>query len=436
VPGRGRAGCRGTPPAAPGTTGGFPGATLASRPTVGAAAERIGDGVPDLDAAIVGRVSSGAFRIPPYPAVAMKLEELLPGGDFGLADVARLIASDQALTADVLRCANSALYARGTPAVTVPQALTRVGAAEVRRLALASGLGAQARGAGALASLRRRAWLESLAAALVSQELALANGLDPEVGFVCGLLHDFGKVIAVACVEDIAAAGGARPLPQPYWLEVVDRYHVELGIAMAGRWELPPVVSDAVALHHAEDIRGAAQPAMVEAVMAADEVVRLLGERVRVGPADLEEVPLLGPAARQRVAAALGALPGFVAAFEGEASAGSAPSSLIEAARPGTGMGKPTPLECPAAGGLGTARREYRAVCITETNLVLHGREALPEHVLLRLEVASRPALACWGTVKLGWPEGGGRTALVSPFALDEQAHQTWRQLVASAPGA
>jgi len=127
----------------------------------------------------------------------MKLEGLLRGNDFGLADVARLISSDQVLTADVLRCANSALFSRGTPAVTVQQALSRVGAAEVRRLALAPGLGAQARGAGSLSSLRRRAWLESLAAALVSQELARANGLDPEVAFVCGLLHDFGKVIAV-----------------------------------------------------------------------------------------------------------------------------------------------------------------------------------------------------------------------------------------------
>jgi len=136
------------------------------------------------------------------------------------------------------------------------------------------------------------------------------------------------------------------------------------------------------------------------------------------------------------VAAALGALPGFVAAFEGEASARSASSSLILAPQPGTGMGKPTPLECPAVVGLGTARREYRAVCITETNLLLHGQEALPEHVLLRLEIASQPALACWGTVKLAWPEAGGRTALMSPFALDEQAHQTWRQLVASVPGA
>lgn len=398
-----------------------------------AASERIADGVPDVDAAIVRRVSSGAFRIPPYPAVAMKLEELLRGGDFGLADVARLIASDQALTADVLRCANSALYARGTPAVTVQQALSRVGAAEVRRLSLASGLGAQARAAGALASLRRRAWLESLAAALVSQEVALANGLDPEVGFVCGLLHDFGKVIAVACVEDIAAAGDARPMPQPYWLEVVDRYHVELGIAMAGRWELPPVVSDAVALHHAEDIRGAAHPAMVEVVMAADEVVRLLRERVRVGPRDLEEVTLLGPAGRQRLAAALKALPGFVAAFENEAPAACPPSTLIEEPRPAAGLAEPASLDCPAVVSVGKSRREYRAHCITETTLVLHGREALPEHVLLRLELDSRPPLACWGTVKLGWAERGGQTALVSPFALEEQAHEAWKRLCGQA---
>src|SRR6266540_1684124 len=95
----------------------------------------------DLDAAIVDLVSRGAVKIPPYPAVAMKVEQLVRRQDFGLGELTKLVASDQALAADALRLANSAFYSRGTPITSLNAAIGRIGAKEVSRLALASGLG-------------------------------------------------------------------------------------------------------------------------------------------------------------------------------------------------------------------------------------------------------------------------------------------------------
>src|SRR4030042_2859363 len=111
---------------------------------------------PDLDQAIVELVREGAVKVPPYPAVAFKIEALVRGGSYGLDDLAKLVASDQVLAADVLRCANTALYSRGAPLASVKQAVGRIGAKDVARLALASGLGAHALAGGQLAPVRGR----------------------------------------------------------------------------------------------------------------------------------------------------------------------------------------------------------------------------------------------------------------------------------------
>ena len=133
----------------------------------------------DLDGAIVDLVSRKAVKVPPYPAVAMKVEALVRRDDYGLDDLAKLVASDQALAADALRCANSAFYSRATPVTSINQAISRLGAREVVGLAVASALGAHARKPGPLAALKRRVWLEALASAALSQELAKGRRRPP-----------------------------------------------------------------------------------------------------------------------------------------------------------------------------------------------------------------------------------------------------------------
>ncbi|HET7753647.1 MAG TPA: HDOD domain-containing protein [Anaeromyxobacteraceae bacterium] len=274
-----------------------------------------------LDAAIVDLVSRQAVKVPPYPAVAMRVQELVRRDDYGLDELARLVESDQALAADALRVANSAFYSRGAPITTLPQAIGRIGAQDVGRLAMASGLGAHARAPGPLAALKRHVWLESLAAAALCQELARKRGLPVEEAFVCGLLHDFGKVLTVACIEEIVESRCVmvEPLPIDSWLEVVDRYHVELGVVLAARWELPPIVADVVSLHHvgAGAVLGAAEPRLVELVAAADEVVKLLTDGASISPDDLAAIPRLTDAERDLVARTLERLPGFIDSFEG-----------------------------------------------------------------------------------------------------------------------
>jgi putative nucleotidyltransferase with HDIG domain len=388
----------------------------------------------DLDAAMVDVVSRGAVKVPPYPAVALQVEELVKRDDYGLDELSRLVASDQALAADALRCANSAFYSRGAVVNALGQAVTRIGGKEMARLAIASGLGAHARAGGPLTPLKRRVWLDGLASAALSQELARARHLDPEEAFVCGLLHDFGRMIAIACIEEIISAHpGLVPQPPEYWLTVVDRYHVELGLVLAARWDLPPLLSDVISLHHADDWAGATDPRMVELVMVTDEVVRLLGASIFLTPEDLGTVSLLGAAECELVSRVLDRLPAFIASFEGEQPPPRPGQSLVaKEPPPEEPMAGPTPVAFPVMVTVGREKRRYQAMGIATANLMVNGREALPENVLLQIEMCCEPPISCWATAKLSWPEQGGHTVLLQPFALNGKTHEIWRDLLRS----
>lgn len=381
----------------------------------------------DLDAAIVDLVSRGAVKIPPYPAVAMKVEQLVRRQDFGLAELTKLVASDQALAADALRLANSAFYSRGTAVTSLNAAIGRIGAKEVARLALASGLGVHASKPGPLSSIKRRVWLEALASAALTQELAKKRGLAADEAFACGLLHDFGKMIAIACVEDLLDERREAPRAAESWLEVLERYHVELGLALAAQWELPQLVSDVISLHHAEDVSLAVEPRVVEVVTASDEVVRLLNDRIWLTPEDLGAVSSLTSSECDLVSRVLDRLPTFIASFEtGKGAATS--RSLVEPASP-DGMCGPTPVSFGVTITIHREVRQFQATGIAANNLMVRGPATLPENVLMEVKLASKPPLTCWATAKLSWPEQGGHAVLLQPFALNGPAHEIWKEL-------
>jgi putative nucleotidyltransferase with HDIG domain len=390
----------------------------------------------DLDKAIVEMVSRGAVKVPPYPAVAFQIEKLIRGGDYGLDELAKLVTSDQVLSADVLRVSNSAIYARGAPVNAVKAAVGRIGAKDVARLALAFGLGAHATASGKLAPLRRRVWLDSLASAALCQALARGRGLAPDEAFSAGLLHDFGKVVAIACIEDLLHRRedvAAKPVEE--WNAIVDRYHVELGVVMAARWDLPPVMADVISLHHADATTAAADRKLVDLVVAVDEVAAMLGERTHLAPEDLGAAAFLQGAEGEVVSRALAALPSFVASFESADAWRSAAAPTLVAAGPAPRKkdGAPSPPPWPVILSVGGKPAPYRLLGVASTHFMVNGAAPVPENMLLEMKVQCDPPLTGYASVKLAWPDQGGFTMLVQPYALSGTALDRWKAIVASA---
>lgn len=177
----------------------------------------------DLEALVVDLIKRDNVNVPPYPVVAMRLQRLVGEEDFGMGDLQRVIGGDPVLAATILRYANSAAFRGVTPTSTLEAAITRIGANEVCKIAIATSVGAHAIVTGCLSSLRRRYWRISMTSAMLCRALAYWRKSNPEEAFICGLLHDFGQVVATACFEEvIARTRDARVLPEATWAACVD----------------------------------------------------------------------------------------------------------------------------------------------------------------------------------------------------------------------
>jgi HD-like signal output (HDOD) protein len=344
----------------------------------------------DLDAALKNLIQRDAVQVPPYPAVAMRLQQLVAGSAYGTHDVAKVAVTDPVVTGYLLRAANSAAV-RGSAQITnVSDAVARLGASEVVRIALAVSLGASAAKRGPLAAVRRRIWQEALASALLSFHLATMRNVPAQEAFVCGLLHDVGRVVSVTCVEALLArAGDTRTLPEHDWLAIADRVHVDVGMIVATKWGLPDVLQATIAAHHDLQAAGKHRP-MVEVIAASDAVVAVLLAEPLVTAEMLMAAAGLNANEASRLVGMINSIASFVAGME-EISAAVPGAEVLSQVLATAAAPSPVPAaECNPEAGFpvkvvrGSGEFEGFCVRVTSSGLEVVLPEKLPEKYLVR----------------------------------------------------
>lgn len=254
-----------------------------------------------MQRALTDVVSRGDFVVPPYPAVALRLQRLLGREGYGVAEIADVLAADATLATTVLAAANSALLGTTNPITSLGRAVNRLGARTVGSIAVASGVGAAIATSGVLQDVRFRIWRRSMTCALACQKLADARGLAPEEAFLAGLLYGFGRSIAVASLELLLKTHQPpRPLSVGEWLNIAEQQRASLACAIAKNWQLPPAIAEAItgtpsqgnaALNdlvlHADRVAGELDAGRMPQAQTPNEV-RLLDELIASLPAALE----------------------------------------------------------------------------------------------------------------------------------------------------
>jgi len=354
---------------------------------------------PDLSSQLGVVVERGDFIVPPYPAAAMRLRALIESDKFGLSQIADAAAADAALAAALLRIANSPAYrGDGPPLTTLLRAVNRLGARAVSSLALAAGVGTAALAPGPLADLKYRVWRRSITCALAAQRLGPAGGVDAEVAFLSGLLHGFGRSVAVACIEKlISGSNESRSIGE--WLELVERHRAPLADRVARLWQLPATITAAVTAGP-DDTSPASK-----IVLVADTIAGAL-ER-GANSQDIATELGLEPAQAGQVEKFIQHLPGALEAFiqppdaprKRAANAVARPASVLKGelrafSAPLVDMRKTPstePLEC---------------VAIVPLGLQVTSRRALQESSVIRLGIQVQPNFDAWFNVVLCAPEG------------------------------
>lgn len=365
----------------------------------------------NLELELKERVARRAIHLMPQPQTALRLRKLVADPEHSLSQVVDAVKLDPMLAAAVLRIANSVNHSRGQPTTSLPAAVTRIGEKELARLALASGLGASTSQPGPLQGLRRAAMQDALTCALVCELLAPEFNLDAESLFLEGLLHDVGRLVALATLELILTQHPkAPPLDADAWQAMAQTHHIELGKVLTERWALPVIVGQVIELHHLPD-DGAPDAASV--VRLSDRILALLHSGAPLTEAELPWLERIGPSRRSALLEALTGVPFVVAAFEAERPAAS-PSPLIKT---------PVPQAAPRTGAFFPVRvtggRVGEVVLLSARKLVVRTSTPLPDNHLeeLELQLADAP-LKLWVRVTRSAQVGEGLfEAEATPFA-------------------
>ena len=196
--------------------------------------------------------------LPALPAVVSRLLTMVDDPMVSAMDVAYILRQDPALTARILRMANSPVYGGRYRIVSVPQAVLRLGMTEVRNLVMSLGIIRAVFGKGRRLDYRAF-WHHSLTVALASEALGAALPPDPEGAdegaFATGLLHDIGR-LALDQLYPEAYDEAMRVMVESK-LPLLDAErraigidHAEVGRALAKRWGLPDTIVSGLAYHH------------------------------------------------------------------------------------------------------------------------------------------------------------------------------------------
>lgn len=202
----------------------------------------------ELLARVDERVLENKFELPHLATTHMKLLDLTSNADVDVGKVERMIAPDLALTASLLKSANSVMYGGARQVDTIRGAIVRLGIRGLRSSLLSLSLRSVIFKGRELAPIAEEIWRQSFSVANNARANAVPLALDPERMFVLGLLHDIGKVPLLSLLRELAPQG--FDFRRPFVGHVFRRHHEYVGSRLAQTWNMPDEVAAVAGCHH------------------------------------------------------------------------------------------------------------------------------------------------------------------------------------------
>lgn len=196
------------------------------------------------------------IQLPALPTIAMEVVELVDNPKTSASRLGKVISTDQALTAKVLKIANSPFYGFPRKISTIDFAIIVLGYDALKEIVISISL---------VSSLQRKSdahfdakafWDHSILSGVLARRLArdLGYRVSGEV-FVGGLLHDMGisvlhryfkneyrRITEIIKETDLTALEAEE--------SVLGVTHADVGGWLAERWNLPNHLVEAITMHH------------------------------------------------------------------------------------------------------------------------------------------------------------------------------------------
>lgn len=228
-----------------------------------------------------------SIKLPSMSEVAHALIQTLNDDDATVAQIRELIAKDPALSAKLLRLANSAQFGLPRGVGTLDDAITMVGMSKVRTLALGACL---SESFPSLPDLdRKEFWRSSMACAGYAQWLANRLGIDGQMAWLTGMMLRLGELlIAQADPATLHEIEKLPHLPGVRWQReqrLVGFTEGQITAELARRWNFPMQIVQA--------LQRSADPITEQAFSRLGAIVHLAGLLAEEPHRDAEAVDML-----------------------------------------------------------------------------------------------------------------------------------------------
>lgn len=200
-----------------------------------------------LEEKLKKRVEAGDIDLPVLPAVSAEVMALTQNEDSDAKQLSQLIQNDQALAGHVMRMANSAAYNSLGQIQTLQQAIAKLGMRQIGQMALTISVGQSVfKSTEPMQKIIEYLWKHALASAAWSRELARIGRTNTEMAFLCGLLHQIGKPVAINTLAKILSDSDKESADQSELLAITEKYNQIIGVSLARRWQLPESVIESI----------------------------------------------------------------------------------------------------------------------------------------------------------------------------------------------
>jgi HD-like signal output (HDOD) protein len=186
---------------------------------------------------ILADLDTGKLLLPTLPEVALKVREVVNDPDATAAQLAEIIVTDAALSARLLKVANSPLYRGRVPVESVQTAVSRLGLQMVRNLVTSLVMEQMFKPTSRTLEKRmRQLWEHSTEVAAISQVIASKRSdIKTDEAMLAGLIHNIGVLPILMRAESIPGLiEDDAKLDQ-----LIENLYPKVGEAILKNWQFP-----------------------------------------------------------------------------------------------------------------------------------------------------------------------------------------------------
>ena len=205
-------------------------------------------------------------QIAPLPRVCAQLAELSAQEAPDAAQLSKLIQSDPSMAGEVMRVADSPVLRPRSPVVSLQQAVSWLGIAEVRNIAMAVMLRGEVFVAPGHEPESEELWREAWLAGLWAKEIARERRKHVESAFLAALMHRTGAALALKVLSGFEVQ--QRTVMDAHtFAGLVTEFEPAFGALLMTQWHMPADVQNAA--NHWRDYRTASHGDLACTVSAA-----------------------------------------------------------------------------------------------------------------------------------------------------------------------